>query len=95
MPPMNHGQPFLQKMQEGSKEALLSSKCDVSGIPREEGVERAIRAILIHREEYVMRGAESHHSQVFFPHLTKEQVSLVVDTHGAAPYFGIQPLKWY
>ena len=42
-----------------------------------------------------MRGAESHHSQVFFPHLTKEQVSLVVDTHGAAPYFGIQPLKWY
>ena len=67
-------------------------------------------AILIHRDsinavritihpnrlgEYVMRCVESRHSEVFFPHLTKEQVSRVADTHGAAPYFAIQQLTWY
>ena len=35
------------------------------------------------------------HSQMFFAHLTKEEVELVADTPGSVPYFAIQPSTWY
>ena len=46
-------------------------------------------------EEYVMPGSDSKHSQMFFAHLTRQEVGLLADTHGSAPYFAILPVTWY
>ena len=41
-----------------------------------------------------MPGADSRHSQIFFAHLSREEVKVVAHTHGSASYFAIRPVTW-